>query len=195
MQIVKTISDHLQKVFANNELQKDTVIRKFHITASDGKNYNTQYYTILISGTVATKRRKMTTIKKKALISIIILSSIFCVVAFLNLKNFHAKFFNKTGENIDSLMIGNTFIGKLKKDGFTEYINFKEFEFDSGFPYENVSGKIKKKILKPDFWSDCGTERYSLSNGTYEFDIKTKLDINGEAVLYLAPHNRKTFWE
>jgi hypothetical protein len=58
-----------------------------------------------------------------------------------------------------------------------------------------LAEKLKKKILKPDFWSDCGTERYSLSNGTYEFDIKTKLDINGEAVLYLAPHNRKTFWE
>jgi hypothetical protein len=137
----------------------------------------------------------MITIKKKTLIAIIILLSIFCVVVFLNLRNFHAKFFNKTGENIDSLMIGNTLIGQLKKDGFTEYINFKEFEFDSGFPYENVSGKIKKKLLKPNFWSDCGTERYSLSNGTYEFDIKTELDLNGEAVLYLAPHNGKMFWE
>lgn len=137
----------------------------------------------------------MTPIKKKLLIVIIILLSIFCVVAFLNLKKFQAKFFNKTGENIDSLMIGNTVIGKLKKDGFTEYINFKEFEFDSGFPYENVSGKIKNKILKPNFWSDCGTERYSLSNGTYEFDIKTALNLKGEAVLYLSPHNEKMFWE
>ena len=43
---VRTISDHLQKVFVDNELVKDSVIRKFRITASDGKNYNTQHYNL-----------------------------------------------------------------------------------------------------------------------------------------------------
>lgn len=43
---VRTISDHLQKVFADNELQQDSVIRKFRITASDGKNYETQHYNL-----------------------------------------------------------------------------------------------------------------------------------------------------
>lgn len=43
---VRTISDHLQKVFVDNELEKDSVIRKFRITASDGKNYNTQHYNL-----------------------------------------------------------------------------------------------------------------------------------------------------
>lgn len=43
---VRTISDHLQKVFVDNELEKDAVIRKFRITASDGKNYNTQHYNL-----------------------------------------------------------------------------------------------------------------------------------------------------
>ncbi|MEM0575498.1 hypothetical protein [Flavobacterium polysaccharolyticum] len=137
----------------------------------------------------------MTTINKKVLIPIIILVSIFCFVVYLNHKNFQAKFFNKTGESIDSLMIGNTLIGKLKKEGHTEYINFKEFAFDSGFPYENVSGKIKGKTAGPYFWSDCGTQRYSLSDDTYQFDIKSEIDLNGETVLYLAPHNRKMFWE
>lgn len=41
---VRTISDHLQKVFLDNELQQDSVIRKFRITATDGKNYETQHY-------------------------------------------------------------------------------------------------------------------------------------------------------
>ena len=39
---VRTISDHLQKIFSDSELHKDSVIRNFRITASDGKNYNTQ---------------------------------------------------------------------------------------------------------------------------------------------------------
>ncbi|MCH7413072.1 virulence RhuM family protein [Belliella sp. R4-6] len=43
---VRTINEHLQKIFKDNELQNNTVIRKFRITASDGKNYNTQHYSL-----------------------------------------------------------------------------------------------------------------------------------------------------
>lgn len=43
---VRTISDHLKKLFTDNELEKVAVIRKFRITATDGKNYNTQHYNL-----------------------------------------------------------------------------------------------------------------------------------------------------
>lgn len=43
---VRTISDHLQKIFSDSELHKDSVIRNFRITASDGKTYNTQHYNL-----------------------------------------------------------------------------------------------------------------------------------------------------
>lgn len=43
---VRTISEHLQKIFKDNELQEDSVIRKFRTTATDGKNYNTQHYNL-----------------------------------------------------------------------------------------------------------------------------------------------------
>jgi hypothetical protein len=43
---VRTISDHLQKVFKDNELGEDSVIRNFRITATDGKTYTTSHYTI-----------------------------------------------------------------------------------------------------------------------------------------------------
>jgi len=43
---VRTISDHLQKVFNDNELEKEAVIRNFRITASDHKTYNTQHYNL-----------------------------------------------------------------------------------------------------------------------------------------------------
>lgn len=39
-----TINYHLKKVFSDSELQEDAVIRKFRITATDGKNYNTLHY-------------------------------------------------------------------------------------------------------------------------------------------------------
>ncbi len=43
---VRTISDHLQKIFTDSELHKDSVIRNFRITATDGKTYNTQHYNL-----------------------------------------------------------------------------------------------------------------------------------------------------
>lgn len=43
---VRTISEHLKKIFADSELQENSVIRKFRITATDGKNYNTQHYNL-----------------------------------------------------------------------------------------------------------------------------------------------------
>lgn len=43
---VRTISEHLQNIFKTKELEEDSVIRKFRITAADGKNYNTQFYNL-----------------------------------------------------------------------------------------------------------------------------------------------------
>lgn len=45
---VRTINDHLQKIFIDNELQQDSVIRNFRITATDGKNYNTKHYNLSV---------------------------------------------------------------------------------------------------------------------------------------------------
>lgn len=43
---VRTVNEHLQNIFATKELDKSSVIRKIRITASDGKNYNTQFYNL-----------------------------------------------------------------------------------------------------------------------------------------------------
>lgn len=40
----QTINYHLKKVFGDSELAEEAVIRKFRITASDGKSYDTQHY-------------------------------------------------------------------------------------------------------------------------------------------------------
>jgi len=39
-----TINYHLKKVFADSELQEDSVVRNLRITAADGKTYDTQHY-------------------------------------------------------------------------------------------------------------------------------------------------------
>lgn len=43
---VRTINYHLKKVFDDSELSQDSVIRKFRITAADGKQYDTLHYNL-----------------------------------------------------------------------------------------------------------------------------------------------------
>ena len=41
-----TINYHLKKLFADGEIDEGSVIRKFRITAADGKSYNTNHYNL-----------------------------------------------------------------------------------------------------------------------------------------------------
>lgn len=43
---VRTANYHLKKIFSDNELQEDAVIRKFRITAADGKSYEIGHYNL-----------------------------------------------------------------------------------------------------------------------------------------------------
>lgn len=43
---VRTISEHLKNIFKSEELTENAVIRKFRITATDGKSYDTQHYNL-----------------------------------------------------------------------------------------------------------------------------------------------------
>ena len=43
---VRTINEHIQNIFAEGELAPESVIRKFRITADDGKSYDTQHYNL-----------------------------------------------------------------------------------------------------------------------------------------------------
>ncbi len=43
---VRTINEHIQNVLSESELVADSVIRKFRITAADGKSYDTQHYSL-----------------------------------------------------------------------------------------------------------------------------------------------------
>lgn len=43
---LSTINEHIKKIFADSELEESSVIRKFRITAADGKTYNTTHYNL-----------------------------------------------------------------------------------------------------------------------------------------------------
>ncbi len=43
---IPNINEHLRNIFGNGELDENSVIRNFRITAKDGKNYNTNHYNL-----------------------------------------------------------------------------------------------------------------------------------------------------
>lgn len=43
---IRTVNYHIKKIFSDGELEENSVIRKYWITASDGKNYNTMHYSL-----------------------------------------------------------------------------------------------------------------------------------------------------
>ena len=43
---VSAINQHLKTIFSDGELLEDSVIKKYLITAADGKNYNTKHYNL-----------------------------------------------------------------------------------------------------------------------------------------------------
>jgi prophage maintenance system killer protein len=43
---IRTINEHIQNIFTEKELTKTSVIRKFRITAADGKSYKTESYNL-----------------------------------------------------------------------------------------------------------------------------------------------------
>lgn len=42
------VNYHLKKIFSDNELDENSVIRKFRITAQDGKQYQTNHYNLSV---------------------------------------------------------------------------------------------------------------------------------------------------
>ena len=43
---VPTVNEHIKNIFEDNELEEDSVIRNFRITAVDGKNYDAKHYNL-----------------------------------------------------------------------------------------------------------------------------------------------------
>lgn len=94
------------------------------------------------------------------------------------------KFTNLTGHDLTNLKIGNERIGKLAANETTDYVLFKEFNFDSGRPFESIHAKIDGVEFCDNNFSYCGTERSTVEEGTYEMEIQ-KIDNIDKSFLIL----------
>lgn len=53
---MRIINYHLKKIFSDSELEENSVIRNFRITAANGKSYNTKHYNLSAIIAVNSKR-------------------------------------------------------------------------------------------------------------------------------------------
>ena len=60
---VRTVNYHIKKIFIDSELQENSVIRNFRITAADGKDYDTKHYGLQMIIAVGFKRDRTSVVK------------------------------------------------------------------------------------------------------------------------------------
>ncbi|MDQ6470298.1 hypothetical protein RB619_06560 [Flavobacterium sp. LHD-80] len=104
-----------------------------------------------------------------------------------------AKFYNKTGEDIDNLIIGKTFIGSLKNGSSTAFLDIKQFQPDGNQSYGVLSAISNTTKLTPSLfyglpWNWCGTGRSDDYKDPNVFDIIKIKNDNGTTSLYLVIH-------
>jgi hypothetical protein len=131
--------------------------------------------------------KNMTQIKvlKTLFVLLISLTMIACSKSDYKVK---VKYINLTGTELKTLKIGGQRIGKLKNNQETDYIPYKEYGFDSGMPNESIEAKIdNKKTHDYSEFYDCGTQKYSVQEGTFEIEIH-KIVI--EDKIYLRLENK-----
>ena len=103
-------------------------------------------------------------------------------------QNLTVKLYNKTGYDIDSLIVGSTFVGRILKDNATAFLKFPNFYFDSGYPYEKLKGIIQGESLSQLNWSWCATEHYTKTEGIFTFDLVVVKDKDDNRYLRLQDH-------
>ncbi len=81
------------------------------------------------------------------------------------------KFYNKTAAALDSVVIGDTFVGSIAPDSSSGYVAFKYFRFDSGNSREPVQAYLAGKKISTIRSSRCATEWSALKEGELEFAV------------------------
>lgn len=103
------------------------------------------------------------------------------------------KFYNKTGEDLNSLVIGKTSIGSLKNGSSTEFLDVKQFQSEGDQPYGEISGISNSTQLTatPFYrlpWEWCGTGRSADYKDPTIFDIIKATNKDGSTSLFLISH-------
>lgn len=149
---IPTVNEHLKNIFNSNELDENSVIRNFLITATDGKKYNTKFYNLdailsvgyRVNSNKATQFRQWAT---KTLKEYIIKGFAMDDARLKNGKYFGKDYFQELLERVRSIRASERRIYQQITDIFAECcIDYdKNSSFTKNF-YANVQNKFHYAI-------------------------------------------------
>ena len=80
------------------------------------------------------------------------------------------ELFNKTGLDLDSVILNNVYCGKIKKDSSINVLKCKGFYSSSGLPLLRITAITQNKISFHSL-KGCGTKAKNITTGKYQFDM------------------------
>src|ERR1700733_10963725 len=98
-----------------------------------------------------------------------LISFLFCQSGYG--QNLKMELFNKTGYDLDSVSIGEKYVGFIKSGHSLLISDCKEITMQDGLPYGLPDGTIKNKKRNTELLGLCGTGRTSVSSGNFKFNI------------------------
>ena len=101
-------------------------------------------------------------------------------------QNIHIKVFNKTGYNLDSVLFGHFYLGKLSKDSTVFLSGIDEITMQGDVPLHRPFGIIEEK-KRPFNLTPCGTKSKKKKAGSYAFDLFIN-ETGNEYLLYWKKH-------
>ena len=140
---VSTINEHLKNIFTTKELNKESVIRNFRITASDGKNYATNFYNldviIAVGYRVNSRRATQFRIWATNVLKEFIIKGFVLGKEIKKLESTISGFFDYI-ENITENR--QTFTMIEFAEGMNKFLDFNEYKILQG------NGSISKKVAE-----------------------------------------------
>jgi len=94
-------------------------------------------------------------------------------------QNLKIELFNKTGFDLDSVLIGDKYVGSIKKDASIIITDCNELTMQDGLPYGLPHGTVKGRKRDRRSLVFCGTGCKNVSTGQYKFDITLNETENG----------------
>ncbi len=86
-------------------------------------------------------------------------------------QNLKIKIYNKSGFDIDSVLIGDKFVGAIKKNSSIIILDCREITLQDGLPYGLPGGIIINETTNKELIGLCGTGRIKVTKGNFKFDI------------------------
>ena len=99
------------------------------------------------------------------------------VAAIVRGQGVTLKIYNRTGCELDSVVMGRTYIGHIAKDSVKVIKKMKELTVQGDMPLRLPAGIANGRKTRA-FTAECATKSKTVNSGTYSVDLIVKEDAN-----------------